>query len=300
MILNQIIICIENFIYITKGETRWSHSFSLDHYPPENVGGNNTILVCKSCNSKAGHNYEASLLEMIKWEMFVRKIPSSEIKTTSVLDNIKGWHHSALFLDEEGKINFRLTSKDQKVRFAEGMPWENGTYQDLEDWKMDVTLKDIDKLKVSKSLVKAAYLYCFDYWGYDFIFSEGAKMMREVLEGEREYPIKIPNLWFYNKIPESKSLIVPTGLVFISNPFEYQAMCVNIPLVIEDYKTIVTIQIPNPFDQDFLEMISIQKDLDSLNGLSISMAPIIYQFNMAFRKPYEETWNELRKQYPKS
>ena len=89
-------VCQKNyFLYINE---IWSCSdeFTLDHYPPQNIGGQNTILTCKTCNNSAGSEYEPLLLEWLQMMNFNKKLPKSKIKAAATVSDKKGWYHSSL------------------------------------------------------------------------------------------------------------------------------------------------------------------------------------------------------------
>src|SRR5437588_10584781 len=56
-------ICLVNGFWLTPNDTLYTTpaKFSLDHYPPDSVGGFENVVVCKTCNNYAGTRYEASI-----------------------------------------------------------------------------------------------------------------------------------------------------------------------------------------------------------------------------------------------
>ena len=64
-----------------------------------------------------------------------------------------------------------------------------------------------------------AYLYCFDYWGYEFVFSRAGQLFRDVLNDKREFPVPVPTLWYDNKVEIHKVINIPTGIVMMNQFF---------------------------------------------------------------------------------
>src|SRR3954454_153888 len=56
-------LCVNNFIILLEQGLIPSTDFSLDHFPPESVGGTLKLLTCKKCNNDAGRLYEAELVK---------------------------------------------------------------------------------------------------------------------------------------------------------------------------------------------------------------------------------------------
>ena len=59
-------LCAENGFVSTKDvPTAFRGEFTKDHYPPENVGGEKNMLVCETCNNRAGHLFESELVKQM-------------------------------------------------------------------------------------------------------------------------------------------------------------------------------------------------------------------------------------------
>ena len=68
-----------------------------------------------------------------------------------------------------------------------------------------------DLKKTAKAILKSAYLLCFAWWGYEFVFSKNAEMIRQVLSDEIEYPTRIPTIWERSNddsIPQGISIVL--------------------------------------------------------------------------------------------
>ena len=57
-------LCVENYIIAFGNHKEATAEFSLDHIPPESVGGKYKLLTCKKCNNDAGI-FEAELSSLL-------------------------------------------------------------------------------------------------------------------------------------------------------------------------------------------------------------------------------------------
>ena len=153
-------ICLNEWIIIDKTGHFQSTEFTEDHFPSESVGGKSKLLVCKRCNNHAGYEYENSLTEKLEEVSFNKKIANSTVRTSSQISDVRGWHHGALSFDEEGKLFYNIKNKGKK-KLPELSEWENETNNGGKGWEMKVNVKKVDEGKLTKALLKSAYLFCF-------------------------------------------------------------------------------------------------------------------------------------------
>ncbi|CAN5622716.1 hypothetical protein BH11BAC3_BH11BAC3_18650 [soil metagenome] len=287
-------LCLQNFIYYIPSQLRWSEAFSLDHFPPEDVNGKLAVLVCKPCNNNSGSAYESNFSELVEKECFNKKIPNSKLNTTVTISDVRGWHKGKFSIDESGQYRFGLTTNQTK-NLPELAEWENSP---VGDWEMNATIKHTDEIKFVKSLLKTAYLYCFNHWGYSFVFSKSAHIIRQVLNGEAIYPINIPSIWLDNKSGGIEIEKINTGVIFISEPKELQSIFVNIPVELKhlNYKCVIPIQIPNPTEECIEEIQRINRLFVDEKNVTIKMAPINFP-HPGMEDSFSYTWNSLLQQF---
>ena len=283
-------LCLQNFIYYIPNELRCSDSFSLDHFPPENVGGRSKTLICKPCNNNAGLTYEGKLSEILEKECFNKKIPMSTLNASTTISNVRGWHKGVFGIDKNRNYTFDLTTKEIK-NLPELAKWK--IQPDSGDWEMKATIKHVDENNLTKSLLKTAYLYCFNHWGYCFVFSKSGELIRQVLNGSIKYPIKIPSIWLDNNQDGIQVENINSGVVFVSEPKELQSIFINVPIELKhlNYKCIIPIQIPNPTDNSIKEIQRINNSILEKN-IIIKIAPIHFP-NIAMKDSFSYTWNLL-------
>jgi hypothetical protein len=267
-------ICVTNCFMVDRDGLHYTSDFSLDHFPPESSGGKLKILVCKKCNSEAGHLYDFSLKKKLEYISFNKKIPLSTLTAKSEITDVQGWYHSAMSIREDGETEISF-KPNLKKKFPLLDNWIEESKNSF-DWKANLTFGIPDDKKVSKALLKAAYLYCFLNFGYEFIYSSNGEFFRKVLNGEVEYPITVPTFWLDHETKIHKDLALPVGLCFIQKPHNWQSLIINLSLTLKDtgYKCTVPILIPNPTDTDFKQLIEVQKQIENNQEQEVSFVPL--------------------------
>lgn len=290
-------ICLTNCIAVTTKGIYYSSDFSLDHFPPESVGGRLKVLVCKKCNNESGHQFDFSLKEKMISLSFNNRIPLSKIKIKSEIADVEGKYHGLMSIREDGETEVSFKPNPEK-----NLPlldtWIKNSKSNL-DWKANLTLKIPDEAKVSKAILKVAYLYCFINWGYEFVYSNQGKLFRQVLNGELNYPIPVPSFWLDHKTQMHGENPIPRGLCFVQTPKELQSMVVNVPLLnIETgYHCFATVFIPSPTVNAVNDLVLIQSFINNPTECSVSFVPLRNFLQEQIFPPYSKIWEALEKEF---
>jgi hypothetical protein len=267
--------------------------FTLDHFPPESVGGIETIYVCKKCNNEAGLGFESSLKQKVQDISFNNKVSSAKRKIKTKISTIKGNYPGILLVREDGAfaIDFKASEKVHAPLLDQWIERSNGDY----NWTAEVTYLVADENKVSKALLKAAFLFCFQYWGYGFSYSHTADSIRKILNNEMQYPLRNPSFWL-GKFASTVERI-PLGLCFILHPVELKCFCINMVLVDRQtkHREIATVIIPGPNQEDWEDLIRIQTILDDEPTIPVTFAHVMGNSpaNDIF-DGYERSWEYLK------
>lgn len=246
-------LCIKNGIILCEDGTSYStnEEFTLDHFPPEAVGGKSTVLVCKKCNNEAGAKYENSLKEKMQNMSFNKKVGSAKLKAKSQIKDVKGNYPTILSIRKDGtfEISFKPNEKSHAPLLDK---WLDNSKTD-HNWTAEVTIPVADENKVLKALLKTAYLFCFHYWGYEFAYSYTADQIRKILNDETEYPLKNPTFMLGDIAKSGQIPKLPLGLCQIIAPQELKCFLVNIHLIDKEtgYDDIAGIIIPGPSNEDW-------------------------------------------------
>lgn len=252
-------LCLKNYIIRRKGYIGLTSDFNLDHFPPSSVGGKRTIITCKNCNNTAGTKFEAELGVKMKYEASRSGWPNALIKAKLELSDEKINLTSYLRKDENGitNLDFPIEAKNYNPFLKN---WLNHIYK-TNFWEIKLIIQKPDDNKILKAILKTAYLICFVNWGYDFAYSENAKLIRKVLYEDGEYPLSFISFWLNQKdlVDETK---LPLGLCRIENPVEFKMFAVNVPLVYTNYSSYTSIMIPFAGEKGWNKL----KEINKLSG----------------------------------
>lgn len=214
---------------------------TLEHNPPKSLGGKDSILTCKKCNSKSGHSIDVELLNALrKIEGYSFK-PNSEIRTkfTNKSTGNKGIN-AQIKIDNEGTFIINIDSKNNNPKVSEKFfnsvthIYKNPLFvADLRNtgWQKKMSFRfpkpePINENLLKISLLKIAYLLAFEKLGYIFLFSKNMQIVRQQLDKPNEEIIK-PPFWIKYDFPDDK-----LGINIITKPREMRAF-----LIIFDLKT---------------------------------------------------------------
>ena len=262
-------LCVSNgFAILEEDKTVATASFTKDHFPPESAGGNNTILVCERCNSEAGSDYDYVLKDYLEHKSFEYKHPGSSLPMKAAISSIKGNYNGTLEMDENGKGIIDFYRNRNTVFLNE---WIEQS-KESRDFKIEMTVYRPEDDKIAKALLKTAYLYAFAFWGYSFVYSENGELIRRVLRGEIEYPVKAVSSFHF----ENSSIPFPPGLCFIQKPVEWQGYAVNIPLTLKEtgFHAVHIVLIPLPHENGWAKLEAVAKLLESKPEAELSMIPV--------------------------
>lgn len=290
-------LCLNKGVIVTNETGLGMHcEFSLDHYPPQSVGGFETLLVCNKCNSDAGKDYDFSLKQKMKDIAFGKRIPDASVRSKSEITNVIGKYPSMFSVSESGEIEISLKPNEKiHAPFLDNFIEYSKTNR---DYKIVMTMHVADETKVTKALLKAAYLYCFDLWGYEFVFSHTADMIRKALKNEVEYPVKVPTFYLGDIFREAPGLKLPKGICYLKHPVEWRSFIVN--MAIEDGDTgfteIVSVMIPGPAKENWDDLKRIQEILSTNPEQNISMSHVT-EYNITNSViGYSKSWELLNKE----
>ena len=176
--------CLTSFICIIFDSLQGSGEFDLDHYPPKSVKGRNTILVCKECNSNFGKEFDHSVKQYLIGMAFLSK-KNISINSKFSLSNVKGKYGTDLLWENDvlvTNIDFKKYPPLQKGLLEAGKTGLNNF-----SVKLSFSLPHEDL--IHKAFLKAAYLGCFSYWGYDFAISHVGRNIIKVLNNGIKHPL---------------------------------------------------------------------------------------------------------------
>jgi len=186
-------LCLRLFLRSELDE----QDLSLDHVPPQSVGGTKCTLTCTSCNNEAGKTLDSALKRKLAIEDFqagilgarldVRFSPGEDIWLPA-----KAHRHQPGGLILEDFLNPKRSHPDDRQHaqelLATGVP--------------DVQIQHLQPgwRRIDVALLRIAYLYAFSVLGYGLILNPIIQKVREqvnkpekhILPGRWMLPVKSP------------------------------------------------------------------------------------------------------------
>jgi hypothetical protein len=248
-------LCLKNHFIKTSFGVIGNSEFSLDHLPPKSAGGTYKLITCKKCNNDSGV-FESELEKLLNFGID-KAMPDSkasfkvQVRDEETGKAIKGFFHYTI---GEGKVQFKEHLKNNNKDYIDFLDKLNSKKMD----KLRIEVPLHDQKKVERALLKSAYLLCFIWWGYEFVFSENGAMIREVISVKKEYPCQVPLNWL------EREALRPTGIAIMKDGNDRVAFIVNIKLKGIEVNTTATILIPSP-TKDGWTKLSMVNELNRAN-----------------------------------
>jgi hypothetical protein len=268
-------LCLNNYFIKTSSEIIANCEFSLDHLPPKSVGGTYKIITCKKCNNDSG-SFESELEKILNFAVDRSGGGDGITLKVNVKDIDTGKAISGLLHNKNGTTDIKFDENKKKYR------------QDYSDFlrkvhskkagKLQIEIPLFDNKKIERALLKSTYLLCFFWWGYEFVFSDNAAFIRDVIAGKKDYPCRVPINWHENGM-------APTGISLMKDGNERIAFLVNINLKGIEVNTTASILIPSP-TIDGWEKISTVNKMDQIKAFTCITLPRIVD-----RIGYSVSWN---------
>jgi hypothetical protein len=275
-------LCLEKYFTEQPEGFQGNAEFSIDHVPPDSVGGLDEVITCKKCNNDFG-TAEAELSKLLNIGTVPDPKHGSIFPYAIVTDPETGHKFRVAVSIKDGKqdIRFRPHEKANNPKLIELLERiKNGTVP-----KLKIGVGGIDYNKVSKALLKSAYLTCFLYWGYPFAYSEQGKFIRQVLKGDKKYPSTVPITWIETKeknYQKSVSVLIK----------DQQKVCfaVELKCQTDQVECVATILIPSP-TEDWVMRLE-EMEMFNKNTVATSLTAMIIP-RLVGNNSYQMAWDML-------
>lgn len=273
-------LCLQNYFAESKEGIVGSSEFSLDHLPPDSVGGEFQIITCKTCNNRAGE-YEVELKKLVDFGSKPDMKYGSIFPKTMVRNKETGETFYAIVQHSPGTTN--VSFNEEAKKHNENLKQFLTKIHSGEIKSLEVFVPSPDLGQIAKAILKSSYLACFAWWGYEFVYSKNAEMIRKVLASEIEYPTRIPTIW-----RRSNDDGIPQGISIISKDGNREAFVVSIKLKGNSENFMASTLIPNPTETGWQKLFELdkfvkQKELTEFQATSLPRTVI--------RNGYTIAWN---------
>jgi hypothetical protein len=182
--IDQECYCCPICSYLYLPEALETDALTLEHAPPQKVGGKPLALTCKECNSVAGYSVDSAVVQRQKILDF----------TDAVLGQKRNFKGRATFLvgGETLNINFeknegtpsikpiRKINDPKKLKAYEGYMNHLHRTGKFDGMEFKITPTARYHVKYSKiGDLKNAFIICFAFFGYRFALNQKLSVVRE-------------------------------------------------------------------------------------------------------------------------
>lgn len=149
-------------------EIKSLEELTLEDYPPKSVGGKANLLTCKKCNNEAGSKIDSHL------SMKLDELQGIEKK---VRVSIKGKTINATYNKKEGYIKYSPKNNNPHI-FEDTMKSVKGGD------KIDLKVRDkiSSRPSIKLAMLKTAYLYAFEKFGYTLMLDKTYDVIRSSIK----------------------------------------------------------------------------------------------------------------------
>ena len=155
---------------------------TLEDIPPKSLGGKPLVLTCKTCNSKAGHDLDIHLLNVLKEEALQNMNPNSKGKVVIEKDNNKMNGTIKITKNKETQLDLRPEiSNPSNTKYIVDKILNKRFRTKTEEFS--VIFKKRGNLRRAEiGLLRLAYLLAFAKFGYGFIMNLNLQKIREQIQ----------------------------------------------------------------------------------------------------------------------
>lgn len=234
---------------------------TLEHNPPNSLGGKDNILTCKNCNNTAGSKIDHEILLALNELDLMGFKPNASIKTQlrNKSTGEKGVN-ATISLGSEGQFNINISSANNPVvkdAFLNSFEYEyNSGLPLISDFEFAGLIKKLnfDFKKPNKrnerlasiGLLKIAYLIGFEKLGHAFLFGMHMEIIRSQIKNPEKEIITNP-FWIHNNYIDDL-----LGVNVITKPKELKSFLIVFDLQTKSDTYRIGISIPgyDPNDID--------------------------------------------------
>lgn len=190
-------LCLEHFNEVDAFRIKNENFLTIEHNPPNSLGGKGNILTCKNCNSINGNKLDKELLKFLQNIDSRNLKPNSKLNTKITNNSIGNNNLNAeLSYDKNGNFFFHIDKKRNNPAIYETFFDSTSYYykspkftSDIKNSGLrgkinfDLELPSDDLNNYAKTcLLKIAYLIAFEKLGHIFIFNHNLDLIREQIK----------------------------------------------------------------------------------------------------------------------
>jgi len=254
-VLKDIVICPICFHTFKESDVHKSgdkNYLTIEHVPPEHLGGKTEVLTCHKCNNFFSNadkelNYipDRPDSKVVNWRA---KLKSEEGRFGAITE----------FDFNKNEVKFTMSNKDDLMRFVDSV-------KDKKEFNFEV--KDRTR-EVGANILKIAYLLAFHKFGYGLIMHPQYNFIRAQINNPYEEILDNHGVVHF-----SKDNTLPDGVFVVKQPKELVSLLVRFKLTKQNGNTdSYSVHLPSPVD-DAVEFYK------RLNELTAGAKYVVANFN---------------------
>lgn len=279
-------VCQKIFDKDALFSTEYVDHLTLEHVPPESLGGNIKLLTCKICNNEQGSKLDRQLLESLKTKDFYSGIPGAERPARFLVDG--KWNTGGKIVNSDSKgFEFRSIRNNSNHNHYDKLFNEGGL--DIE--KIDVTINHQFKKRRSEiGLLRIGFLWLYSELGVASLISGNMQTVRkQIHESEKEWIKNIGSL--DNDFPDNFD-----GVNVIKEPKELRSFAVAFKTKTKHKERKHIVLLPGPSDPGLKIYENMKKLSDEEKKVTIQLTKLNLDGILTDPKrvfEYHEVWNWL-------
>lgn len=159
---------------------------TLEHVPPESVGGKPILITCKDCNSNCGADLEICLMNELEIVHTLNHLDTIPQKSRLAFNGVK-INAQTIFSKAEGFTFMISPDNNNPIEFEKFMT-EAKNSKDGYEIKLaaNITNRKRDYDLANIALLKSAYLMAFQKLGYMYVLNANTNIIRDQIHNPKK------------------------------------------------------------------------------------------------------------------
>lgn len=236
-------LCLKTYQFLDP-----DNNITIEHVPPEKLGGKPLLLTCKDCNSICGYNLDIYLINEVRNSYVLRHLDKKRHKAKLQIEDVCINADATIIGNSD--IFFNIDEQKNNPKSYNALNKYLATDDSI--YRINATIKlseqKTNTKKAAIAILKSAYLLAFYYLGYRYILHSNLDPIRKQIL----YP---DNDLFGGKYILSNERHLPAeltdGIYLISlNSISLYGVILSFKAQKQDYTHRSLVALPHPEDKD--------------------------------------------------